>query len=75
MSDMDIRIQKRKLIKKKVGKYTQFVITVPKSFVEKHKADEVYWIANNLLIMTPDKEAIYKLIKKIPEIEELLTGE
>jgi len=71
--ELNIKIQKRKLIRKKIGgKYVQYVLTVPKSFVDRHKTSEIYWIANNLLIMAPDKETIFKIIKKIPEIEELL---
>jgi len=72
---MRIEIKERKLIKKKVGKngrYIQYIVTIPKSFVDKHKTDRVFWIADDLLIMAPSEDAIMKLISKIPEIEKAI---
>jgi len=71
--ELNIQIRKRKLWKKKVRpNYYQYMLSVPKSFVDRHQTEEVYWVANNLIIMAPDKETIFKVIKKLPEIEELL---
>lgn len=72
-NDLYIKVQKRKLIKKKIReKYVQYILTVPKAFVDRHKTSEFYCIANNLLVLSPDKEILFKIIEKIPEIEKLL---
>ena len=73
MSNFTIEIKKKRLLKNKIGeKYTQYRLPIPKHFVDRHKTEEVYCIANNLIIVAPKKEMIFKIIKKIPEIEELL---
>jgi len=73
---LDIEIKERKLIKKKIkDKYTQYIVTIPKKFIDKHGIDRVFWIANDLLIMAPSKEDIMKIISKIPEIERALEKE
>jgi hypothetical protein len=68
---LNIEIKERRLQKKRVyGDYVQYMVNIPKRFVDKHKTDRVFWIADDLLIMAPSKEAIMRIIKLIPEIEE-----
>jgi hypothetical protein len=72
---LKIEIKERRLSCKRVGpkgRYVQYELTIPKSFVEKHgRPDRVYWIADDLLVIAPNKDLIMKLIKIIPELEAL----
>jgi len=75
-SDLNITIKKIKIYKRPIrirGKeYAQYNINLPKSFVDAHNQDKMFAIMDNILIMAPSEETIFKLVKRIPEIEELV---
>lgn len=72
----ELTITKRKIltIKKEIeGKtYKQYLLTVPKQFVEQHGTDTVFCVANSIWIGVPNQETLLKIIRHIPEIEQLL---
>jgi hypothetical protein len=72
----ELTISKRKIltIKKQIqGKtYKQYLLTIPKEFVEQHATDTVFCVANSIWIGVPNHETLLKIIRHIPEIETLL---
>ena len=69
MSRPEIKIEKRKItpLKKSINgrEYVQYVITVPKEFVEHHKAREMYFVANQIWVGVPDHKTLMQILKLI----------
>lgn len=67
---MYLVFKKRKLIKKRVGeKYVQYLLTVPKRFVEINGSEQVFLIATDkVLIVSPREEVAVEIVKKISEL-------
>lgn len=71
----EIKVEKRKLMKinKKMGDkiYSQYLLTVPKSYAEQHNKDNIYVVANTIFIGAPDEKTLLKILHHLPEIENL----
>jgi Tfp pilus assembly PilM family ATPase len=79
MAGLDIQERKisilRKKIKKKSGRvkiFKQYVLTLPKKHVEGNKINKLYLVANKIWFGAPNEETLIKVIKHLPEIEEMI---
>ena len=77
---LDIRIKKikvgKRIIRPKGSKktYIQYEVHLPKNFVEQHKTENLYYVADKVFLMAPDEETVLKILEHLPEMERLLMG-
>jgi len=64
-------IRKIKNRKGKVKKYVQYGLTLPKDFVEKHKVDKLYLVADQIWIGVTE-EKLLDVLKELPKLQKLI---
>ena len=81
MSTTGLEIKERKIVrteqkkdpkKPENGYYPRYSLNLPREFVEKHKLDKLYLIADEVWFGVPDASKLMKIISVIPQVKELL---
>ena len=81
MSVTGLEIKERKIVrteqkkdpkKPEDGYYPRYSLNLPREFVEKHKLDKLYLVADEVWFGLPDATKLMKIIAVLPEVKELL---
>lgn len=65
---------KRKLEDGTIKSYPQYRITLPKEFVDEHKPEKVYLIADSVGMFLPDEKSLMRVLVLLPRIREIIEG-
>ncbi len=80
MSGLDIqrravnkRTQKYKRVDGGITEYPRYSLDLPTEFVEKHKLEDLFLVADQVWFGLPDEQSLMKVIVLLPQIKQLLS--